>query len=452
LFTKKIINTMRYVITSLASLSLLLSGIVASPAFAQTASDYGNGTVAGTYCPQLSQTVQRGSSGNQVLELQKFISDYYDVSPSDIETSYFGRVTQGYVIKFQKEQNLPTYGIAGSLTRAAIARVCNNNVSTQTPGNSTDYNTFATPLTGAAPLTVTFIAPPSAGGDYVYFGDGADGCSIPGVTSDGMTGCSVPSGKPFTHIYTKPGIYKAMVDRLLPSTILATATITVTGSGTPYQSNEVSVSGMQKYTDNNEFGFSFWLPTSWTATLRTAPNMLNGSSYSGGTLKAAWDFSGTVAGRIDEYYSPDRSVSVINGYAAGSPTFYTLYFDTNSHTWMQKTQGAFGPSTAADVSNNTMGGLHIISVPNGLGMVIVPLSARNFLIIHSEGRDYLDGIVKTILATDPAVAVPVDIASQTQIVQTQFNNYVTAVAKCNYLGDVGALTIQNCKQNAVRGQ
>ncbi|MBI5470526.1 peptidoglycan-binding protein [Candidatus Kaiserbacteria bacterium] len=82
------------------------------------------GTAAGTYCPRLSQTLVRGSSGNQVLELQKFLSDYYDIPPTTIQTGYFGRITQGYVIQFQKEQGLPSYGIAGSMTRAAIAKVC----------------------------------------------------------------------------------------------------------------------------------------------------------------------------------------------------------------------------------------------------------------------------------------------------------------------------------------
>jgi hypothetical protein len=101
----------------------MLIGLAVVPAFAQT-DDYGIGTTSGTYCPQLFQTVVRGSSGNQVLELQKFLSDYYDIFPSTIQTGYFGRITQGYVIQFQKEQGLPSYGIAGSMTRAAIAKVC----------------------------------------------------------------------------------------------------------------------------------------------------------------------------------------------------------------------------------------------------------------------------------------------------------------------------------------
>lgn len=334
-----------------------------------------------------------------------------------------------------------TNALNNANTQPTAPTQSSNNIST-----ASNSGTFATPTTGAAPLTVTFIAPPSAGGDYIYFGDGADGCNVPGVVRDEM-GCSVPSGTPITHTYTKSGVYQASVGRHLPSTTLASATITVTDN-TANQTGGVSVPGMQKYTDN-DFGFSIWLPNTWTMTKQTSANMLNASGYQGGTLSAAWDFSGSVAGRIDEYYSPNRSISVAAAVGMGSTYYYTLYFDTTTHTWMQTFNGQ---TTAADVSNNTMGGLHMISVPNGLGAYIVPLSAHNFLIIHSEGRDYLDGIIKTILATDPSVATPVNTGTQTQTVQAEYNNYVTAPAKCNSLGDVGALTIQNCKQDAVRGQ
>jgi peptidoglycan hydrolase-like protein with peptidoglycan-binding domain len=122
--------TMRFILFASAALSLLGSGFIASPVLAQTASDYGNRTVAGTYCPHIAQTVVRGSNNNDVLELQKFFSDYYDVSPSVIRTGYFGRITQGYAIQFQKEQGLPSFGIVGSLTRAPIARVCGNSSAT----------------------------------------------------------------------------------------------------------------------------------------------------------------------------------------------------------------------------------------------------------------------------------------------------------------------------------
>ncbi len=126
-----------------------LATLVVSPAFAQT-DDYGTGATSGTYCPRLSQTVVRGSSGNQVLELQKFLSDYYDIPPATIQTGYFGRITQSYVIRFQKEQGLPSYGIVGSMTRAAIARVCSN-ISVSPPPSPTP-----SPEVGIVPDRIKF--------------------------------------------------------------------------------------------------------------------------------------------------------------------------------------------------------------------------------------------------------------------------------------------------------
>ena len=86
--------------------------------------------VAGGYCPRLNSTFTRGARDmttrptGQVSELQKFISDYFDVSPDDIVTGFFGRMTQSYVVRFQQEQGLPAFGIVGSMTRAAIAKAC----------------------------------------------------------------------------------------------------------------------------------------------------------------------------------------------------------------------------------------------------------------------------------------------------------------------------------------
>jgi|GEM_PF-1940982 hypothetical protein len=87
----------------------------------------GSGSV---YCPHLSQTMVRGARDRttvppgQVTELQTFLSDYYDIDPDDIITGYFGALTHRNVVRFQREQGLPAFGIVGPLTRAAIARVC----------------------------------------------------------------------------------------------------------------------------------------------------------------------------------------------------------------------------------------------------------------------------------------------------------------------------------------
>ena len=135
----------RYLTMRIAKIVSPVVGVLlfAAPAFAQTSDDYGI-AAAGTYCPSLSITMQRGardtSTNGQVSELQKFLADYYDIDPTELVTRYFGRITQGYVIQFQKEQGLPTFGIAGSLTRSAIAKVCTSNTFSghgQSPQNST---------------------------------------------------------------------------------------------------------------------------------------------------------------------------------------------------------------------------------------------------------------------------------------------------------------------------
>src|SRR3989344_1763102 len=166
---------------TLKNLALVLGIFMfAVPAFAQVADDYGTAN-SGNYCPKLSITMQRGgrdiSYGGQVSELQKFLSDYYDIDPEEIMTGFFGRITQGYVQQFQREQGLPSFGIAGSMTRAAIAKVCtggSSNSSTQTSTNTTQPSTPSTnySVSNSAP-TCTF--PPSSTGraDNIGFAQGS---------------------------------------------------------------------------------------------------------------------------------------------------------------------------------------------------------------------------------------------------------------------------------------
>ena len=105
------------------------------------------------YCPRLYSDLQRGdrdsNTDGQVTELQKFLTDYYDLNYEDYVTGYFGRLTQQNVIRFQTEQGLPAFGYVGPLTRAAIARVC---------GGSGGTMCSASPTSGAVPLRVVFRA------------------------------------------------------------------------------------------------------------------------------------------------------------------------------------------------------------------------------------------------------------------------------------------------------
>ena len=85
--------------------------------------------VDGIYCPKLTTLLRLGyrdkNTGNQVSELQQFIIDYYNLDANKLIISgIFGRLTRGYVVQFQKEQNLIQTGIVGAVTRAKIASIC----------------------------------------------------------------------------------------------------------------------------------------------------------------------------------------------------------------------------------------------------------------------------------------------------------------------------------------
>lgn len=80
-------------------------------------------------CPALTYDLRLGSrdatTGGQVTELQKFLSDYYGLNRADYVSGYFGPLTLKNVIRFQIEQGVvPAVGYVGPLTRAAIARSC----------------------------------------------------------------------------------------------------------------------------------------------------------------------------------------------------------------------------------------------------------------------------------------------------------------------------------------
>lgn len=138
----------------IAKIVALVVGVLlfAAPAFAQLADDYGT-TNSNNYCPKISGTMERGARdvayGGQVSELQKFFSDYYDIDQDEIVTGFFGRITQRYIIQFQKEQGLPSFGIVGSMTRGVIAKVCS-----QAPSGQTNTQPQKTPTQNTVPANI----------------------------------------------------------------------------------------------------------------------------------------------------------------------------------------------------------------------------------------------------------------------------------------------------------
>jgi hypothetical protein len=210
---------------------------------------------------------------------------------------------------------------------------------------------------------------------------------------------------------------------------------------------QTALSSMNKYTDSN-FGFSFWYPSAWT--VQDVP-VTNPAAYGDGIIIKDVRVQTPTSTDIDhsniiidfaEFHSasdtitfPGEDCPTTTCYNFSSPL--SLYFDLSLHTWMIEypkgeatSKGVDIPADSpmpADVSHNTMGGLHIIGglVPYDYA-VVVPLSAKNFLVasihINSESP-YDDAIIKTIVATDPAVAVPVSQAEQSSTIQAVIDYY-----------------------------
>ncbi len=106
------------------SLGVLLSLTVFVSAFAET-----NTT---TFCPNLISYLARGSRGQEVRDLQTFLSQNKDIYPEGITTGYFGALTENAVKRWQAKYNIVSsgspkttgYGAVGPKTRQKIKEIC----------------------------------------------------------------------------------------------------------------------------------------------------------------------------------------------------------------------------------------------------------------------------------------------------------------------------------------
>ena len=109
-------------------------------------------------CFQFTQNMKLGSSGAQVLELQKTLNSMgYTVSTTGVgsagmETSYFGAKTKAAAIKFQAANSIIQTGNVFALTRAALNANC---VAVPTNPGSTTTN----PTSGAVTVSLSSVQP-----------------------------------------------------------------------------------------------------------------------------------------------------------------------------------------------------------------------------------------------------------------------------------------------------
>ncbi len=138
--------------------------------------------LASTTQPLFPRTLSQGSRGWDVLLLQNVLK-FLDTFPYSALTDYFGSLTKGAVVLFQKQQSIDPIGIAGPATRAALeqayydkaAQGCSFPVEIYANGmlsTSTIETTFKTPG-GFARVTLKNGMLQSAYGDIGLPGDGS---------------------------------------------------------------------------------------------------------------------------------------------------------------------------------------------------------------------------------------------------------------------------------------
>ncbi len=102
----------------------------------------------------LTRTLQRGSSGADVLCLQQLLSKNKFLTAEP--TGYFGTKTKEAIIQFQKVQNIsPAIGIVGPLTRSAIAKLD----IVQAPITAPNPTTATTPAPQTSTTPIPEVAP-----------------------------------------------------------------------------------------------------------------------------------------------------------------------------------------------------------------------------------------------------------------------------------------------------
>nr|MBP9766070.1 peptidoglycan-binding protein [Candidatus Paceibacterota bacterium] len=137
-----------------------------------------------TSCFQFTQNMKLGSSGAQVLELQKSLNSMgFTVATTGAgsmgnESTYFGMLTKNAAIKYQTSVNLPAYGNVFAMTRA-ILNACGTGGTTGGTGTGTGTGTVnsgpvSVSLSSMQPSNVIVSGSARAKlADFVFSGNGS---------------------------------------------------------------------------------------------------------------------------------------------------------------------------------------------------------------------------------------------------------------------------------------
>ncbi len=80
----------------------------------------------------LTRTLQRGSTGDDVKQLQEFLAQDKNVYPQGLATGFYGPATEAAVKRFQEKNGIEAVGIVGPKTRAMLSGLTGSNCASST--------------------------------------------------------------------------------------------------------------------------------------------------------------------------------------------------------------------------------------------------------------------------------------------------------------------------------
>ena len=167
-----------------------------------------------------------------------------------------------------------------------------------------------------------------------------------------------------------------------------------------------SVPGMSEYRGAD---FTFWYPSSW--------NIVQTGSVSMNLV----DSSGKTMMNVGEVTPPTGAI----GNVIDANDSESYYFDSNSGVWTySRTTSGQTKNSSADMSQTTIGGLHMFTFDGLAYDDIIPLSATRFVTVDdtSETID-VRPLARTVGAINPAVAIPVSTGQQIAAIGAEATAY-----------------------------
>ncbi|MFA7309334.1 MAG: peptidoglycan-binding protein [Candidatus Paceibacterota bacterium] len=190
-------------------------------------------------CPLIGRVLKRGSNGDDVTRLQRFLALDASIYPEGQVTGYYGALTEAAVQRWQTRYNIVSsgsadttgYGVTGPRTAAAISLQCSTSANVGAYNGPVGGFIQVSPVIGSTPLKVNVQATVNTTNSCTgaaYTLDWGDG-SVQQVLTVPAGVCTTMN-QSYAHTYIYGGTY---IVKLASGTHQTTATVVASGPVAP---------------------------------------------------------------------------------------------------------------------------------------------------------------------------------------------------------------------------